>query len=213
MTGGVLRSTGMLPTLAYDTLPVGSRIERQFEPDGGVILRVPAHEPGEAARRQVVLNAALAAAPVSALLVIVCLGLLLFVAARDWQRWDSMRLGVVWAAALLFCGALFAMVWRAQFQQRLEHLQTALAQQTVLRASPGRLLVETDGPLGHASHDLRPAPDRPIRFRLARLPPQLDVTCMMVIAPDGSMARLLPGLSPAELDWVARTVRERVESR
>jgi hypothetical protein len=116
---------------------------------------------------------------------------------------------------IVFCAALFALVWRAQYASRLDAAASALRQATVLAASAGRLIIETSGPLGTTSHDLkqcRGSEARTIRaFRLARCDRQRRVDCLQVLLSDGTTIHVLPGRDVVELKWVATALRSAIE--
>ena len=114
---------------------------------------------------------------------------------------------VLVAAFVVFCAALFMMMWRAAYAARLDKLERAMKQTTLLIASPGRLLIETAGPFGQASYDLCTRVGGPCRVTDVQLGSIGNHACMLIVLASGQLVRVLPGRDDAELDWVARTLR------
>jgi len=196
----------MTHALAYDTFPLHSSLRCEVS-DGVIRITAAAEEPGARARRVELQRAALGGAMLSAAL------LAAFVIAVASTYLAHRRYMGFWLFTILvltfviFCAALFLLMWRAAYAARMERLERALRQTTILVASPGRLLVETAGPFGQASYDLCTrvgGPNRVTDFR----PGSIDRdNCLLIILSTGQLIRVLPGREQAELHWVARTLR------
>jgi hypothetical protein len=196
----------MTHVLTYDTFPAHSSLRREVS-NGSITITAAAEEPGPHARRVELQRAALSGALLSCGLLI---AFVLAVASTyvAHRRYMGFWLFVVLVAAfVVFCAALFLLMWRAAYAARLEKLERAMKQTTILVASPGRLLVETAGPFGQASHDLCTGvggPSHLIDFRLGTLGWH---HCLAIVLATGQVVRVLPGRDEAELRWVARTLR------
>ena len=192
----------MTHVLTYDTFPPHSSLRREVG-DGVITITAAAEEPGAHARRVELQRAACAGALLSGGLLA---AFVLAVASTylEHRRYIGFWLFVVLIAAfVVFCAALFLLMWRAAYAARLEKLERAMKQTTILVASPGRLLVETAGPFGQASHAI----ERALDFRRGRLD---GYRCLEILAPGGERVHVLPGRDDAELHWVARTLRSTV---
>jgi hypothetical protein len=200
----------MAHTLTYDTFPPHSNLRREVI--GAVVkITAPAEEPSSHARRIEMQRAAFPGALLSgALLLAFVLAVgSMYLAHRPFMgRWLFM---VLFIAFIIFCGALFLLVWRVQYTGRLDRLEQALRQTTILAASPGQLLIETVGPYGQASYHLRghaePLPQSIVRLRRGRCGEKPGVDCLDIVLADGRTVQVLPGRDEAELNWVARTLR------
>jgi hypothetical protein len=190
-------------TLTYDTLPAHSRLRREF--DGGLLkLIAGAEEPGPLVRRAALLRSAVPAAWIC--LAVLLVGLATFGATyHAHRRLMPTTLSIVlFCAYLIFCAALFALVWRAQYAGRIEAAQKALQQNTLIAASAGRIVIETAGPMGEASHDLA-GHIRGIRLGRCDDPHRLD--CLQIVLEDGTSIQMFAGRDEVELRWLARTLR------
>ena len=193
--------------LAYDDLPPGSDIRREYHGEL-VKITVPAGEPPPAAKRAVV-HAALVSGAVSSWAFL----LLAFVVFAYFVRINRIvGVPLTWAIAFfaVFCTAIVALVAWVRYGMKLEDLQAGRRQATVMAITPQRLVVETTGPFAVAGHEisaeqlvgvsigpgaLRDADGR--SRRLDRLLLQLA---------GGRGVALLPGRDPTELRWVARAM-------
>jgi hypothetical protein len=115
----------------------------------------------------------------------------------------------LFVAFTMVCAALFAFVWRVQFIAQLHAAERALQQNTMIAASAGKLRIETSGPFGSASYDLRAADghsgiDGLGKGRTHRQSPAVD--CLKIMMRDGTSIHILPGRDEAELRWVAQAV-------
>ena len=126
---------------------------------------------------------------------------------RLMPEWLSFLLGVVF---FILCAALFVFIWRVQYISRMEHIHQALQQSTLIAASPGRLLIETAGPLGTASYDLK----EDIRaLRITSHSAQPGVDCLQIALSAGTRIEILPGRDHVELNWVIRELTLAVTRR
>jgi len=193
--------------LDYDTLPPHSRLRREFA-DGVLTIIAAAEEPGPLVRRTALHRSAVAAAILFLMTLLV--GLAVFGAVFQAHRrlMSQATLLALGTAALVFCVALFALIWRLQYLRRLDAAARALRQNTVLAASAGRLLIQTSGPFGSASYDLRNQADRPTvrALRLGRCGSDRLVDCLEILLSDGTRIHILPGRDSAELRWVAAAI-------
>ncbi len=195
--------------LAYDELPPGSDLRRQFCHDGSVTITAPAGEPSEAARRAAMQSTGVFAALFAAALVGGWAAL--FVMGQGRQRIDPSLLLLAVALFAIVCGGVFLLAWRAGLTTRLGLLTQVRRQTTLLHAGPNRLLVETSGPDGDQSLDVPagmirsicPTPEG-LLGGVSREP----IPCLKVTTSDGAVYRLLRGRHRGELKWVADTLRQ-----
>lgn len=193
--------------LEYDELPPGSDIKREFAPSG-VTITVPAGDVPPAALRAASFEAMRFAAGVST--VIMGLGVAAAVAAGELGRMDvRWRLAAMGLTAVIGLG-LFALAWRGRYAAKVEALNEARRQATVLHVTPGRLLVETTGPLGSGSHEL--AKSRVVRVRVgsdsAGRAGDVSLRCLWLDRLGAPPLRLLIGREASELRWIAATVAQ-----
>lgn len=189
--------------LTYDTLPPHSTLRREIS-DDVVKITAAAEEPGSHAKRIELQRAALSAALLSGALLV---GFILAIGSTYRAHRGYMGAGlftVLVVAFAVFCAALFLLLWKMQYASRIDALERAFRQTTILAASPGRLLIETAGPFGQASHDLDGST---LSFRRGRWRVEKPVDCLDVMVGDDRIIQVLPGRDEAELRWVARTLR------
>ena len=197
-----------VPTvLAYDDLPPGSDIRREYHGEL-VKITVPAGEPPAAAKRAVA-QAALISGAISSWAFL----LLAFVVFAYFVRMNRIiGAPLNWAIAFfaVFCTAIVALVSWVRFGMKLEDLQAGRRQATVIAITPQRLVVETAGPfvvIGHeiTSEQLVGASIGPDAMRdvdgRAR---KLDRLLLQLAG--GRRVALLPGRDRTELRWVARAM-------
>ena len=194
--------------MAYDELPEGSALRRDYDGRGGVTITAPAGELSAPVRR-----AALRSAMVSALLAsaacLLVVGYLVLDAARS-NRFDPALRGAAAVALAVLAGGVFLFVWLTRYSMLSDALADARRCSSVLHADATRLLVETVTTSGPESIDL-PA-DRilavnpaDVRARGRRAAP-VQVPCLAVTLRDGRVHHLLHGHHPAELRWVGVTL-------
>jgi hypothetical protein len=190
----------MSHALTYDTQPPHSRLKRELI-NGVLRIVAEAEEPGPLVRRTALLRAAIPASLIC--FVVLMVGLAIFGGTYQANRryMDSSTSLILIGAFVIFCAALFALVWRTQYAVRLDACAKALKQNTLLAASPGRLLVESAGPIGTSTLDLNGT----IRsLRIARC--ETCVDCLQIMLADGTRIHVLPGRDEPELRWVAKTL-------
>jgi hypothetical protein len=198
----------MSHALTYDTLPAHSTLRREFV-DGVLKLTAGAEEPGPLVRRAALVRASIAAAWI-------CVAVLLVGFAAFGATYQAHRRLMSWSMSVALCTAfmvfvamLFLLVLRAQYSARLDLARRALQQNTTIAASPGRLIIETAGPMGSGSYDIR----RGLRaLRVARAQSLHWFDCLEVLLDDGTSVRLLAGRDVGELNWVARALQSAVTS-
>jgi hypothetical protein len=198
------------PTLAYDDLPPDSDLRREVSADGLTVI-APAGEVSFTSQRAV----AIAAMWWAAVLGTVLVGVL--TAAGAVAFWENVRrmepplrlvAEVLYAA---FAGGVFAMLWRARRDVWLEALAKGRRQSTILHATPMRLVVETFGPFGAASHVLPRDQIRSIDARLLRPPggpgsPELP--WLVITLTDGTRVSTLPARDVVELRWATGALEQ-----
>jgi hypothetical protein len=195
--------------LAYDDLPPGSDIRREYADDGGLVkITVPAG-PVPAAARRAVAQAALVSGAVSSWAALL-LALIVFAYFVRMNRVSGTPL--TWAIAFfaVFCTAIVGLIAWVRFGIKLEDLQAGRRQTSVIAVTRDRLLLETTGPFGIAGYDIP-------RDRLL----SVAITRDVLRDADGRGRRLdhlqiqlagghhvwsLPGRDRGELTWVARAI-------
>jgi hypothetical protein len=135
--------------LTYDNLPRRSALLREVLPDG-IIITSAAREPDQHARASARNGAVIAAAAISGAALLICATIF---GAQAYAHRNTLPRGTGLIAGV-FCIALFAFVWQLKSVARIHALGRALAQNTVLAARAGRVLVESIGPLGETSLDV-----------------------------------------------------------
>jgi hypothetical protein len=193
--------------LTYDTLPAHSQLRREFA-QGVLKIIAAAEEPGPLVRRAALIRSALPAALICFVTLVIGLAVFgaMYVSHRaSMPQWMSLVLAIIFS---VFCVALFTFTWRIQYSSRLHAAATALRQTTVLAAAPGRLLIETSGPLGSASYDLKGR----LNFRMHRGDSDRPIDSLQIVHSDGTVIHVLWGRDEAELDWVARAIASAMQS-
>jgi hypothetical protein len=192
--------------LAYDELPVGSDLRREYSADGAVTITAPAGEPSAAARRAAAHSTGLSTAALCALLLVLLIWPALPLVERV-RRLDAGLRPLVMVLLALFVGGVFLLVWKVRYGAWLDLMTEARREAVILHADRSRLLIEIAGPNREQSFDLRAERIRCIRAGGAgrAAPPMAMLT---IEVSDGSTLALLVGRHRAELSWVASTVRE-----
>jgi hypothetical protein len=196
-----------LAVLAYDDLPPGSDIRREYHGDL-LKITVPAGAVPPSARRAVA-QAALVSGAVSSWAFL----LLAFVVFAYFVRINRViGTPLTWAFSFfaIFCTAIVALVAWVRYGMLLEDLQAGRRQATVIAITPARVVVETSGRFGALGHEwavdelvgvsigrdvMRDAEGR--ARRLERLQVQLA---------GGRRVALLPGRDRTELRWIAQAI-------
>src|SRR4051794_32635664 len=191
--------------LTYDTLPPHSRLRRTVQADGSILIASGIGEPSEVERDNAMRSTALSSGTI-ALGIMAVLALVFgpMASERVGRLPMSLRLTLMLCAGV-FCVALFLLVWKLRYGRRLEALERAAAQSTAVVATPGRLLVESTGPLGPHSVTLRTIGDA--GSFVSRPHPATGLPCLEARSDDGKSALLFPGLTRAEFRWVASELR------
>lgn len=189
--------------LTYDNLPAHSRLRREFEEGVLKIVATP-EEPGPLVRREALLATALTASLATFLALVI--GALVFgplyLNAR--RTMPTALSAILLVASVVFYAAMFSFAWRIRYVTRITAAQRALQQTTLLAASKQRLIIETTGPCGAASHDL--ATDSVLGICVASLDGATALPCVEIHLRDSTQIPILPGRDEVELAWVARTI-------
>ena len=199
--------------LEYDDLPPGSDIRRDFSDEAAdrksVYLTVPATDDvPTAVLKQALLDALVSSLPVCIVLLVGSYAA--FAAGMRINRIAGPTVPWAWGFFALFCLALVALVAWVRFGVLADALRLGREQATVLAATPRRLVVETTGPFGIASYDLRPEQVRHLAVNRAFLRDDRGYAHRLwhlaIYLSDGRSILLLPARDPRELRWVSGTV-------
>jgi hypothetical protein len=200
------------PTLAYDDLPPGSDIRREYSGDGDareVKIIVPAGEPPPAAMKVALFDSFASGARASWALLL--LSLLLFSIGLRNNRITGVPLAWAWLFFAVFCAALVLLVVWVRYGMMLDAIRAGREQMTVLAATPTRLLIETAGPFGVAGYDFSRDKLAAITIRRGVLRDDRNlprrVVHVAIATTDGRTIAMLPGRDARELQWVCATVR------
>lgn len=189
--------------LAYDELPAGSDLRREYGPGGAVTVTAPAGEPSVAARRATAQATGLA----SAVLCTASLAALLWVLWPALTRLDTGLRVAAGALFVVFSGGLFLLVWKVWYAAHLDLLTDARRETVVLHADARGLLIESQGPEGARSIEIPTGSALGVRpaggWRAVE-----TIHCIKIERRDGATLCLLAGRHPAELRWVAATLRQ-----
>lgn len=197
--------------LTYDTLPSHSRIRREVV-DGVLRITASAEEPGPMVRRAALNRSAVPAGLISGLGLLSCVAVFGVLFQTNRRTLGTELTGLLDIAFLIFCVALFALIWRVHYFSRLDAVQSALKQTTILAAMKDRLIIETSGPAGTASHDLYVQGTAPtiVSIAIETCDERKYVDCLLIALSDGTRIPLLPGRDLDELRWVSRAVKEAI---
>ena len=201
------------PTLAYDDLPPGSDIRREYGGDGEarqVRIIVPAGEPPPSVMRVALFDSFASGARASWALLL--LAFLLFVIGLRHNRVSGVPLAYAWAFFAVFCCALVLLVAWVRYGLQLDAIRYGRQQMTVLAATPARLLIETTGPFGIASYDF--SREQIASLSIARgvlrdernLPRRVAHVALSL--KDGRTISLLPARDERELLWICGAMRQ-----
>jgi hypothetical protein len=202
------------PTLAYDDLAPGSDIRREYSGAGDareVRLTVPAAEPPPPVERGALADSFSSGA--RATCAVLLFALVLFWTGLQHNRVTGLPLAWAWGFFAVFCAALVLLVAWVRYRLLLDAIRLGRRQMTVLAATPARLLIETIGPFGIASHDVARAEIAAVTVcrrgvmpddrNLPRRLPHLAIALR-----DGRTMPILPGRDVRELEWVRSAIRE-----
>jgi hypothetical protein len=189
--------------LAYDELPAGSDLRREYRGDGAVTITSPAGEPSTAVRRSAAQRQALA----SALFTCVVMAGSLWALWPQFTRLDAALRATVLGLLVVVIGGVFLLAWRVWYGADLDLLTKARREAVVLHADARGLLVEIAGPLGDRSIEV-PANSlgriSVVGWRLGAV-----VIPHLKLEQHGEPTLLLfAGRHRGELDWIAATLRQ-----
>ena len=199
--------------LTYRNLREDGSIHAEPMPGGGTKITAAAMDLTPAMRHELLLDTALGGAIASAIVLGGCVLFFGVVALSN-------RRMLPWSAAvvfIVFCMALFAMVWRLLYVAAIERAELALQQQTVLTIEPDCIAIESNGPVEWCSHRLRSSLIRGARVGrvtiLAGRHEPRPVRCLEIQLTDRRALRLLPARHSIDLAFVARFIDETALSR
>jgi len=192
----------MAIVLAYDDLPPGSDIRREFC-DGGVKLTIPSGSVPHDLRRRVFRSAVIPAAAITSAIAVLCIsGVWIFFVPERLEA-ELMPLALALTGVVTVAG--FTLIWRVLALSMIGVLEQARRQTTVLYADRERLLVESDGQMGTTSRRLAPEQIREIRigrqwFYDAAFP-------AIEIAAGAESLLIAPGRDEREARWIIRSLQ------
>jgi hypothetical protein len=200
-----------VPTpLAYDDLPAGSDLAREFTPDGGITITAAVREPSPRAlrwaRRRAVPRATLITALTLAGVIVV--GALMLRQARPGLSLWYLPV-VIFPLLGLLSAAIFLLAWHASASRCIDALHQARRQVTIISADPTTLRIQSDGAFGPQSHTIPAACVQAVQLVWN---PESDWYSMHrqllhVKLDDGGVIALLPGRDESELVWVAAVLQ------
>jgi hypothetical protein len=187
--------------LAYDDLPAGSDLRREYRADGSVTVTAPAGEPSSALRRSMARDNAISGAAF-------CAGLMAFLLWAAWPlvaRLDFPRRVTAMGLGVVLAGGVFLLAWKVWYGADFDLVAKARREAAVLHADARGLLIETAGPEGPQSVEV-PASEvlriSVVGWRFNRPPiPHIELE-----RPHAPALRLLAGRDSTELRWVVATL-------
>jgi len=189
--------------LSYDELPAGSDLRREYHGDGSVTITSPAGEPSVAVRRAAAQRHALTGAAFAA---VVIAGILWGVWPQ-FVRLDTARRAVVLGMLVVVAGGAFLLAWKVWYSGDLDLLTKARRESVVLHAGASGLLIETAGPRGEQSYAI--SANQPGRISVHGWRwDAIRVPHLKLERPNDPTVLLFAGRHPAELEWVAATLRQ-----
>ena len=156
-------------------------------------ISIAAGEPGVLARREAMYSTAWLSVVWSIIITFVLAGFMLPMAAERFPQTRALETLLVMTAGVFF-SAMFLLVWWLEYRKRMDAIERAALQATVIVITPDQLLVETVGPFGKASETIAPPVDI-----FARRMPGTRTECLHIVAQDGKTTHLFPGLAHEEL--------------
>lgn len=194
-----------MTALAYDELPEGSELRREFDGRGGVTITAPAGEVSVAVRRAAV-RAGLLPASVASVLCFLVIGGIVLKAARTNDLEPSLRPVAAVALGVLGTG-IFLFVWLKYSSMVFYALQDARRQSSVLHADARRLLLETASPVDNSSLEIAVTDIGSLRLA-QEMRWSVRLPCLKLVLRNGSSHLLLAGLQFEELRWAAAALSE-----
>jgi hypothetical protein len=195
------------PLLAYDDLPPGSDLCREFTANGVTITaacEAPSSRAIRWARRRAVPPAA---RDTTALLAL--LGLWIWLMAPP-QPIRSLAPAVYPLLGLL-AGSIFLLAWQGRSAQSIDALRIARRQATLIAADAQMLRIESEGPFGAQSHSLAATSIRGLNVQQQDRPWfTMDRRVLRVTLEDGRCIDLLAGRDDSELAWATSVLRQAI---
>lgn len=194
--------------LAYDDLPPGSDVRREYDVDGVVRIVIPASDVPPAVRRAAAHRAVLWGAAIATPVLLASLGVFAYFVRAN--RIHGVPLA--WAVAFfgIFCLAMAALIAWVRYGVLVETAQAARRQMTVLEAAPWGMRIETTGPFGVGSHDVPRARITGLNYGHGRVSDAFGrerrMTRLVVELSGRRNHVLLPGRDMTELRWTASTL-------
>ena len=195
--------------LAYDSLPPGSDIRREF--DGETLrITIPAADPPPPVIKQAAYDALASGATSSwALLLLACVAFYLGIRAN---RISGPALMWAWAFFAIFCAAIVMLVSWIRYGVLLDALRMGRRQTTLIAVTPERLMIETTGPFATAGYDLPRDVILRLRLRVSVLRDDRSrpwrVRLLSISLRDGRAILLLPARDARELHWIIAMLKQ-----
>jgi len=102
----------------------------------------------------------------------------------------------------VFFSAMILLVWWLEYRDRMDVIERAALQATVVCVTREAVFIETVGPFGKASETIA----HPFKL-FARRMPGVRAECLHFVPRKGKTVHLFPGLSHGELCWIAAEIR------
>jgi len=194
-------------TLSYDDLPRHCTLLREYF-DDDVKITAPARKLERHDRLRIRVRAAVSAARwIGIGLLALCL--IVFGGAVHHHR-PLFSLGACVVAAA-FGLLVFVFLCAVRCASLADAMSRALSQNTIIATNHGRLLIESDGPLGRQSSDI--SRDQLRELRVVRTLPvtkwsdEQDMSALQILLTDGRTVQIGVGRDLRELRWLAGTLR------
>ncbi|CAN5688254.1 hypothetical protein BH09PLA1_BH09PLA1_33100 [soil metagenome] len=183
--------------LTYDTLPALSNLRREIDERGHVRISLPAGEPGTLARRSALNRTAWTSVVLSAAITSLGAAMLfpVFLANRPQSR---ALIHLLLISVGVFFSAMFLLVWWLEYRKRMDVIERAALQATIVSVMNEALLIETVGPFGTVSATI----ESPFKLSCGTMP-GTRADCLHVEDREHQTTHLFPGLSTEELRWIA----------
>jgi hypothetical protein len=193
--------------LNYDTLPALSNLRREIDECGNLRISIAAAEPGILARRAAMFSTAWVSVVLSVSITALLAAFLMpvFLANRAQTRVFETLLILT---AGVFFSSMFLLVWWLEYRKRLEVIERAALQATVVSVTRDKLFIESIGPFGTVSETIAP----PFSLFARRMPDSFRVECLHIVEREGRTTHVFPGLSHEELRWIAAEIRTAINT-